>query len=689
MDRRDFVKNSLLTVGSLSLPVGAASLAISCRGKNRSSQAGKFNIQYIRKEAPPFEIPAYRGARYEDTIPDTLDIAERCQLAIGGVTRTTDPDADYEIYFWTNPFHNPTIMKHDFSDCCQMAEGIMEGLPLLRAATGSDLNADVDAVWMHALLKSVGPDGLVYIPLNGRPWSRDGVTSGPPMEPVWRADGTRAPLTDPTVTQIGFGGNWARTLGTMSVYYVRDQNAMWKDLMQRLVDRTVALAIDRGDYAYLPVGSYEPNAKPASDAPQFVPVGEPAVDNGGGRMIQGLSQCYRVTGYEPAIKLAGKFANFIRRHAQYYDDANGAFMLDHGDRIETKSKYDLLFPSKAAKLDADLAAMKYGGHFHTHAIGLLSVLEYAQAAGDRELLQWTKSSYEWAKGNPQTGQIVGFMPSESAVPLWPNCESCQVGDMIQIALKLTDAGVGDYWDDVDRWTRNQFAENQLTSTDWVYRMAERYPRQPVPPYNSGDHVPERNLGAFAGWASGSDWVIGPEHLMIMQCCNGNSIRALYYLWEHVLEYKEGRLRVNLLLNRASAWADVHSYIPYQGQVDVKLKKECAGVQVRVPEWISGGSGEVKVQANGKARAVRWQGRYVEVGPGLAGQTLTVTFPQPTRKVTAMLGGVSYKLELKGNTVISIDPPGKNGPLYQRAAYRGNQVLWRKVQRFVPEAEIVW
>jgi hypothetical protein len=261
--------------------------------------------------------------------------------------------------------------------------------------------------------------------------------------------------------------------------------------------------------------------------------------------------------------------------------------------------------------------------------------------------------------------------------------------MIQIALKLTDAGVGDYWDDVDRWTRNQFAENQLTSTDWVYRMAERYPRQPVPPYNSGDHVPERNLGAFAGWASGSDWVIGPEHLMIMQCCNGNSIRALYYLWEHMLEYKEGRLRVNLLLNRASAWADVHSYIPYQGRVDVKMKRACAGVQVRVPEWIRGGSGEVKVQANGKARAVKWQGRYVEVGPGLPGETITVTFPQPTREVTAMLGGVSYKLELKGNTVISIDPPGKNGPLYQRAAYRGDQVLWRKVQRFVPEAEIIW
>jgi len=687
MDRRDFVRKSLLTLGSLSLPGGAASVATSCRGKTRPPQTGKRDIQYIRKAAPPFEIPAYRGASYEDTIPDTLDIAERCQFAINGVTRATDPDADYEIYFWVNPFHNPTIMKHDFSDCCLMIEGIMEGVPLLRQATGSDLNADVEEVWMRALLKSMGPDGLMYVPLAGRPWIREGAGSGPPMEPVWRTKGKNTVLSDSSVTQVAFGANWARTLGTMSVYYVRDQNALWKDTMQRLVDRTAALAIDHGDYAYVPVGSYEPNAERGSADLQFVPLGEPAVDNGGGRLIQGLSQCYRVTGYEPAIKLAGKFANFIRRHAQYYDEANGAFVLDHGDRIETKSKYDLLFPSKAPKLDANLAAMKYGGHFHTHAIGLLSMLEYAQVAGDRELLGWTKSSYEWAR--TQGGPLVGFMPSESGVPLWPNCESCQVGDMIQIALKLTDAGVGDYWDDVDRWTRNQFAENQLTSTDWVYRMAERYPPQPIPAYHSGDHVPERNLGAFAGWASGSDWVIGPEQLMIMQCCNGNSIRALYYLWEHILECKDGRLRVNLLLNRPSPWADLHSYIPYQGLVDVKMKKACAEILVRVPEWVRSGSAEVKIQANGKPRVLKWQGRYVEAGPGLPGDAITVSFPQPTKKVTALLGAVTYTLELKGNTVVSIDPPGKNGALYQRAAYRESRVPWRKVQRFVPETEIVW
>jgi hypothetical protein len=46
--------------------------------------------------------------------------------------------------------------------------------------------------------------------------------------------------------------------------------------------------------------------------------------------------------------------------------------------------------------------------------------------------------------------------------------------------------------------------------------------------------------------------------------------------------------------------------------------------------------------------------------------------------------------VKGTTVVSIDPPGENGPLYQhRERYRGTEVAWNKVKRFVPEQEIDW
>ena len=69
--------------------------------------------------------------------------------------------------------------------------------------------------------------------------------------------------------------------------------------------------------------------------------------------------------------------------------------------------------------------------------------------------------------------------------------------------------------------------------------------------------------------------------------------------------------------------------------------------------------------------------------------LTVTFPISTRRTTEVIGNVPYTLEIKGNTVISIDPPGKNGPLYERAYFRAREAPMRKVERFVPDEEIVW
>ena len=157
MDRREFVKDSLMMVGGALLPMNVA----------RAYPAENWKIEYIREKIPEFEIPPYRGARYEDRVPDTLDIAERAKLGINCLTGITDPKADYEIFWYANFFRNPPVMVHDFSDWCQNVEGMMESLPLLRIASGSDLNSNVDRVWMETLLKSVGPDGLVYYPFKG------------------------------------------------------------------------------------------------------------------------------------------------------------------------------------------------------------------------------------------------------------------------------------------------------------------------------------------------------------------------------------------------------------------------------------------------------------------------------------------------------------------------------------------
>jgi len=86
----------------------------------------------------------------------------------------------------------------------------------------------------------------------------------------------------------------------------------------------------------------------------------------------------------------------------------------------------------------------------------------------------------------------------------------------------------------------------------------------------------------------------------------------------------------------------------------------------------------------------WEGRYVSAGAAQPGEMMSLTFPLEERTVKEKIGPETYTLVIKGNTVVSIDPAGKNGPLYQgREKYRTREVAWRQVKRFVPEKEIVW
>jgi len=627
----------------------------------------KHAIRYINDSAPHFEVPSYAGTRYEDTVPDTLDLAERAKLGVHLLTSITDPLADDEIYWLVDFSRNPPVMLHDFNDWVTNCEGLMEALPLLRAATGSSLNDQVDPVWMTGLLRSIGPDGLVYLPFEGRPWGR---ISAPVtyLEPVWTTSGSTLKISDPSVTQVATPVSCQRMISTMTVYYLRDGNPMWRAAIEKMIDRLSSFAVSQGDYAWMPAGGVEPNAKYGSGP---MPVGFMAEETSA-RLIQGLAQYYRVTGYEPARELGARLTVYMRYHAQYYQP-DGPPLMGPDEREWFKAY--------------GTAGVRNGGHGHAHGVGLVSVLEYAATVNDRDTLAFVRSAYEWMKANGSPE--VGFFP-EVFVPHYDRCEADTIADMIAMAVKLSLAGAGDYWDDADRWTRNHFAESQLTDPAWVHRLAERSASKPVAPNETADRVPERNVGAFAGWSTGNDWVVqSPMHTYSIQhCCSGNSCRTLYYLLEHMTSFRDGTLQVNLLLNRASQWCDVYSYVPYEGRVDVKLKTDCDRLLIRVPEWVEGGSAQVRCEVDGRNTAVGWQQRYVHAVGVRAGSRVTVRFPIGDKVVHTTIGNVPYRLEIRGNTVTAIDPPGRNGPLYERAYYR-EPVRWRKVDRFVPKQIVDW
>lgn len=83
------------------------------------------------------------------------------------------------------------------------------------------------------------------------------------------------------------------------------------------------------------------------------------------------------------------------------------------------------------------------------------------------------------------------------------------------------------------------------------------------------------------------------------------------------------------------------------------------------------------------------GRYAKLGSMKPSQEVVMTFPISERTQDIVVDKKPYRVIIKGNTVVSIDPPGKVGPLYQRAHYRENHARWDKVQMFAPDKELLW
>ncbi len=464
-------------------------------------------------------------------------------------------------------------------------------------------------------------------------------------------------------------------MGAMTLYWLRDPSGPWETEIRKIVQGLRSVMVDRGDHAYFPQGEFFPNDARVKDAAMPVGVWSSLV----GWTIQGLAQYHRVSGYEPAVDLAGKLARYLVYHGRYYGPG-GEFLPNYAGEDGGQVPDQPGVPG----FDPGPVTWKGSVHFQHHMVPLLGTLDHALAVGDRDLAGFVRQAFEWAraKGNP----VVGYFPENiDRVHDLQTSELCEVAGMIGLALKLSAAGLGDYWDDADRWIRNQFAEGQLRHAGRAYHAGENGPKMPDaafdPVVQCCDRVPERNLGAFAGWPSANDWGRG-----IMHCCTGNATRALYFIWEHILTWEPGKLRVNLLLNRSSPWADVDSHIPYAGQVDVKVKQPL-DLSVRIPEWVT--PDQVRCRVNAQDRPIGFAGRYAQVGSVQANDVATLSFPIAERTDRVWIEKTHYTLVRKGNDVVDIEPPGDSFPLYRRDYYRENDTRWRRMERFVSRESIRW
>ena len=604
--------------------------------------------------------------RYTDTIPDTLDLAERGELALHGMCNTVDPDNEALMFFEVHFCHRPPMMRHRGGDW-DCTPKFAEAIPQMRCMCGSDKYTDIEAQMLDYLLSCISPDdGLLYIIYDPkRPWHADQHSHAYNVEPE-------------DIATIMGSAMLMLALLTRRALECTDR---WDPVLSGLARGIQRVAIEKDDYAYYPDGgfgsafSYPRTGWRKTDEPgDEHEGGEGSVVAYHGGQIRALSRWAACSGDEQALDFAGKLARFVMKPKFW-----GGISKPPSDNGREHGHVD--------------------SHFHARAIALRGLLEYGIVANDAFVCDFVRCSYEYMKsfGIPEIGYIPTFMGAEATAEHMGGAtnpilmEGCFLGDLVALTIKLSEAGYSDYWEDADRVIRNHLVESQIVDRELLERIVEHAPEHgpevqagliPGQDY-LGDDVVDRALGIF--WAGiQADGVHGH---WIMQCCTANGSRGLYNAWDAITRCSDGHAHVNLFLNRAAPWLDIHSYLPYEGKVVIR-NKTAKRISVRIPPWVN--RRRLECFLNGDAIFPATVSHYIDlegVGPGDA---IELRFPIVEQIVTrtAYTGTAEETvctIRMRGNTVMEMSPQNESPnvyPYYRREFMKGDVAPLKTVQRYV-------
>lgn len=616
---------------------------------------------------PPFDINLVlagkeallpKGVAYEATVPATLDLAEQGRLSLNALIGNMDPDQHYGVY---QGFQlGKEAPAHPYAITWNITVKNARTLPTLRVMTGDDFGLDDEYHMLRAMLNEIGDDGLMYYPFE---------CQGPPK-------GTSYPQTNACLALA------------MRNHQALDGNPAWQKWIDLLARGLRKVAIQVEDRAFYPMQAgidregkwrlmnlegeppygrgerpftYDPLKEPDSDALGY----EGAARAEANRAMAVLAWHYRITGNKESLQLAEKILRFSMKPGMWDENSD-----------------EKRYPGYEHGI--------WAGHFHNGTQGLCALLEMAFAANSDWLKEFCRECYEHTRRN---GIVrMGWFPAWSRPEAKGNhhpvlgelTEPCALGDMIVAAARLSDAGLGDYWDDVDYIVRNHLVEQQIVDLEQMRKLGG------IQPGTEADERLKRFRGGFAACG-----LTRMHQTVLAGCCTANAAQGYYYAWHGITRYDDGVAKVNLFLNRASAWMDVNSYLPYEGKV-VLHNKTARTALVRIPGWLNGESIKCRLarpDTHDKAAMVTPSrlGNLLVFENLKPKDEITLDFAVPEWSDQYTINGKKYTLNFRASTVVDINPREEDQQiayrLYQRDGYRAGKAPLRRVRRFVTEKVI--
>jgi DUF1680 family protein len=429
-------------------------------------------------------------------------------------------------------------------------------------------------------------------------------------------------------TAVADSFSQSRALLGLTTLFASTGDAEIETRLHGLIDGLAQIAVSEEDYSYFPGRAYR---GAWLDYGLMKEEAYDHLDNYGyaSQVALPLMEYHALAGHRPALDLAGRLLRHFVGHSGLVD-GEGRFVG------ETHA---------AGYLGMGIAAVRYG-----------------VATGDESYVAWADRLYRWVRANSsEFGWVpgpLGLGPSYFArwydAPQRRTCETCSLADMLNLAILLAARGHPEYWDDVERYARNQLLQNQFGSAEAVLSA------------EACEHVPpdvQRALaGAWESFALPYRLLARPDDRRFVEgCCSGAGARALSLIWEHGLEQRGPVLYAHLGLSRGGPLATVTSHEPAAGRLDVVPRADTA-LRLRVPSWATPDS--VTVWIDGVERDAPWEGGYVVVDAVPAGSRVSLRYGLAERTEAFTVNDETTLAHWRGGTVVDVDPDRGPVPIYQ-------------------------
>ncbi len=357
------------------------------------------------------------------------------------------------------------------------------------------------------------------------------------------------------------------------------------------------------------------------DLTRYTGRGEPAIRNA--VMLHALVDRYAIAGDEVALDLARGLANYLLGPSRYFN-----------------YRYEFF------------------GHVHSSVWTAAGLVYLGRVTGIQRYIQAGRGIYGYVRS---ISSDFGWVPEYAQWhrPEEEHCETCCIKDMILCAHELILCGYPEYWDDVNRFGRNQLDENQIKYTGYIVSDDNR----PDANGKTYHHLRDRLLGGYTG-GSEPNSISLVRFRSIAGCCVGTGPIALGILWEQAVTEEDGVTTVNLHIDRETdRWALTHG-LPNDGFVRLTAKADLPAAGFRLYDWM----GETpRLLRNGSpAEGARTpDGRVLYLAELHAGDTLELRFPLETVERKETVTGTEYTELWRGPDMVDLQPHGDHIRLYQR------------------------